>query len=550
MKFSFFGHFISATFLSLILINNIVLAQSNKAKPFPKLVKEDGKYTYYVDDKPFLILGAQLWNSSTWPEILSKEWSQLKELNCNTLEAPVYWENIEPEPGEFNFNEVDSLIFGARKNNLRLNILWFGSFKNGSMSYSPAWVKENIEKYPRMENSGGEPIQVLSVLSEENLNADKNAFVALMKHIKEVDSKDKTVIMVQVENESGSLGTDRDYSAVANTEFEKAVPEKLVKGLNKEPGTWDEVFGIEAAEAFNAYHIATFINTIAEAGKAVYPLPMYTNVWTKENYFERPGEYPSGGPTSNMIPVWKVAAPEMFTLALDIYHQNVESFKDRCNKYTRADNPLFIAEMGNGDVFARYQFYALADYNAIGVAPYGIDPYHLSPHDKRNKKQLDNKFQYIASNYKLFGKAMSQILKMQGTGKLKCAVQEEGLKEKLLHFEGYDLLFQFGFPTYKEHNDKTGRVLVGQTAEDEFVLIGFDTKFIFRPSYGSGFNKAEYVTIEEGYYDAEGNWHKVRNWNGDAAYHSTLPPDGRVLKIKLQRLKTSKEMAIKPNFEK
>ncbi|MBT33866.1 MAG: hypothetical protein CMO01_29745 [Thalassobius sp.] len=537
-------------FSCIAVLNFKANAQSNKDKPFPRVVKENGKYTYYVDDKPYLILGGQLWNSSAWPDVLSKEWSQLKELNCNTLEAPVYWENIEPEPGKFNFNEVDSLILGARKNDLRLIILWFGSFKNGSMSYVPTWMKEDIEKYPRMENSGGEPIQVLSVLSEENLNADKNAFVALMKHIKEIDSKDKTVIMMQVENESGSLGTDRDYSAKANEVFDQPVPTKLVSGLGKESGNWDKVFGVEAAEAFNAYHIATYINSIAKAGKEVYPLPMYTNVWTRENYFERPGEYPSGGPTSNMIPVWKVAAPELFTLALDVYHQNIESFKDRCEKYSREDNPLFIAEMGNGDVFARYQFYALADYSAIGVAPYGVDPFHLSPHDKRDKVHLDNKLQYIASNFSLFSKAMPQILKMQENGNLQCAVQEEGLREKLLHFEGYDLLFQFGFPTYKEHNDKTGRVLIGQVAEDEFVVIGFDAKFIFRPTYGSGYNKAEYVSIEDGYYNAEGNWHKVRNWNGDAAYHSTLPPDGSILKIKLQRLKTSKEMTIKPNFEK
>lgn len=516
--------------------------------PFPEIVQKDGKYTLYVDGKPYLILGAQLWNSSAWPSILPGIWPQMKELHCNTVEAPVYWEAIEPEPGQFNFAEVDSLVYGARRHGLRLVLLWFGSFKNGSMSYAPTWVETQPEKYPRMHDTSGQPIQVLSVLSEENLKADQRAFVQLMRHLKEIDAEHKTVIMVQVENEPGSLGTNRDYSPKANELFNQQVPASLTQALQKNAGTWEEVFGVDAAEAFNAFHIATFINKIAAAGKAVYPLPMYANVWIRENYFQWPGEYPSGGPTSNMMDVWKAAARELFTLALDIYHQNVEDFRDLCEKYNRTDNPLFIPEMGNGVHFARYQFYALADYNAIGIAPYGIDPFHVSPHDKRDKTQLDAKFDEIAANYDIFQKAMPAIIDLQGTGHLKAVGEEEGLKERLVSFDHYDMMVQFGFPTYQEPDTRSGRIMIGQLSDDEFILIGFDTKFTFRPKYGSAYNKAEYVSIEEGYYEND-KWHRTRIWNGDAAYHATLPPQGAVLKVKLQRMASSQELQQKPNFE-
>src|SRR5688572_22789747 len=87
----------------------------------PAIVKKaNGAYNLVVDGKPFIVLGAQLWNSSAWPAILDKEWPQLKELGCNTLEAPIYWQNIEPEPGKYNFNELDYLITNARKQGLRL----------------------------------------------------------------------------------------------------------------------------------------------------------------------------------------------------------------------------------------------------------------------------------------------------------------------------------------------------------------------------------------------------------------------------------------------
>ena len=545
-------------YLILFLGFNSVFAQiqsagrqreiNEKQRPIPRLVSEKGRHTLLVDGRPYLILGAQMWNSSGWPEMLDKTWPQLKELNCNTLEVPIYWEHIEREKGKFDFADLDKLILDARREGIRLVLLWFASYKNGNSQYIPVWMKENTQEYPRMLDGSGRPIQVLSTLSENNRNADARAFAAVMAHIRQIDESHRTVIMVQAENEPGSLGTDRDYSATATKLFNEQVPGKLTTALKKKSGTWQQVFGVDAAETFSAWHMASYINYVAASGKKEYSLPVYVNSWLRENRFERAGEHPSGGPTSNMIDVYKVAGPAIDLLAVDIYNKNYMQFRDLCEKYERADNALFVPETGKGTTFARFHFYAIGDYNAIGVAPYGIDPFHGDPHDKRDKTKLDGKFSAIASNYRLLTPAIPLITSLQGMGKLKAAVEEDGLGDKLLHFTNYDLLLTFGFPTYKEGSDLTGRVLIAEAAPDEFYLIGFDAKFQFRPKLGSGFSSAEFIYVQEGTF-VNGEWKQTRIWNGDEVYHSTLTPDGVILKVKLRGLQ-SDQMNITPNFEK
>jgi hypothetical protein len=529
-----------------LLIKAIALAQ----KPLPAVKNENGKFTYYVDGTPYIVLGAQLWNSTAWPYLTDQYWQQAKQLNANTIEAPIYWQNIEPEQGKFNFKELDHLINSARNNGFKLILLWFGTYKNGRSQYAPSWVLENPAKYPRMKNAAEEEIYVLSAVSKTNLEADKKAFMEVMRHIKEIDAKNQTVIMMQVENEPGSMWTNRDYSEEANRLYQSTIPEELSQGLKKSVGKWEEVFNIDGPEAFNAYYIAKYIDEIAAAGKSIYNLPMYTNVWIRENEFERPGEYPSGGPTSNMIDIWKITAPNLFTLALDVYHGNPLVVDDLFKKYTRPDNPLFVPEMGNGENFARFQFYAIGNYNAVGVAPYGIDPNQIdNPNDLRDKEKLDARFSGIALNYKLISKSMIPLTQLQGTGKLTAIGEEEGMSEKLVRLQNYDLLFHFGYPSFKDRSKRTGRALIGQLNDDEFLLIGCDVKFQFRPGYGSGFNTAEFVLVEEGFYEGE-KWVRSRIWNGDILYHSILPQEGAILKIKLRRVKASGQGEVKANFDK
>ncbi len=98
---------------------------------------------------PSLSLGAQINNSSAWPATLPSVWPALEAMHVNTVEAPVYWEQMEPQPGKFDFSNVDELLAGARQHHLRLVLLWFGTWKNGQAHYIPEWMKNDTKRYPR-----------------------------------------------------------------------------------------------------------------------------------------------------------------------------------------------------------------------------------------------------------------------------------------------------------------------------------------------------------------------------------------------------------------
>ncbi len=343
--------------LALALCAGLLPAQT----PPPRVEKNsNGSFQLNVDGQPFLILGAQVANSSGWKDQLDRCWPLYQQLHANTAEIPVYWEVVEPQEGHFDFRSVDMVIEGARAHHLHLVLLWFATWKNGEADYVPTWVKENPSRFPHMRNRAGEQVRVLTPLSTESRDADKRAFAALMHHVKEVDGDQHTVIMVQVENESGSLETDRDYSPEANKQFNNPVAPELIRALgkssNKPASNWRQVFGAEEAdEAFAAYSVATYVNAVAAAGKKEYDLPMYANVWLRERKnFERPGDaYPSGGATSNMLDLWKAVTPALDAIGPDNYVLDYVGYRSVLRTYSRPDNPLFVPETMPGPLAAR-----------------------------------------------------------------------------------------------------------------------------------------------------------------------------------------------------
>ena len=224
----------------LMVLVAVVLAGAQMAgaqvKPdagIPSLHKQGTTTQLLVDGKPFVILGGELHNSSASSlAYMEPIWPKMVALNLNTVLAVVSWELLEPEEGKFDFALVDGLLQGARKHNLRLVLLWFGSWKNGVSSYVPGWVKRDVARFPRMQPRPGENVEVLTPLSEANCAADTRAFVALMRHLQEVDSIEHTVLMMQVENEVGLLGATRDHSPLAEAAFAQAVPAELMSYLS------------------------------------------------------------------------------------------------------------------------------------------------------------------------------------------------------------------------------------------------------------------------------------------------------------------------------
>ena len=513
----------------------LVLAVSlSNAGPMPRIVSAGGKYSLLVDGKPYIMLGAQVRNSSGWPAQFEQLLPAAQALHLNTIEVPVYWENIEPQEGAFRFDTFDNLIRLARERDFHLVLLWFGTWKNGTMDYVPGWVKADTARFPRLMDNGGHAVRVLSPLSAANLNADRNAFGKLMAHLKEVDGDRHTVMMVQVENESGSLFTERDYSNEANRLFEGAVPTELVQALKKKAGSWSEVFGREADEAFAAYYVARYVNAVAEAGKAVYPLPAYANVWLREQKnFMRPGEaYPSGGGTLNMLDLWKALTPALDAVAPDNYVLDFVNYQKVLAGYKRSDNPLLVPETG-GPRFASNIFYALGEYDALGYAFFGLD----MAADGARVKDLAQPF---ADDCRLLQPVLPFIAKWQGTGKLHAAVEEENLTERLIQSSAFDVLVQFGNP-HPEYGGifgtqtpmKSGRALIVELAPDEFVAIGFDARLDFRPVRGGKAANAQFLRAEEGTF-SDGEWRTTHVLNGDETFFGIrLPTGGSMVRVKL-----------------
>jgi beta-galactosidase GanA len=204
----------------------------------PHLEKRGNATQLIVKGKPFMILGGELHNSSSSSvEYMEPVWPRLDAMHLNTVLLPVAWETIEPEEGKFDFRCVDGLLEGARKNHLKLVVLWFGAWENTYSSYVPAWVKTNTERFPRVQSSDGGGTERLSPFSTAVRDADARAFAKLMLHLREVDGDRHTVLMVQVENEVGVIPASRDYSAVADAAFAGPVPATLMRFLQSHRAT-------------------------------------------------------------------------------------------------------------------------------------------------------------------------------------------------------------------------------------------------------------------------------------------------------------------------
>ena len=507
----------------VVLSSLCLLAANLLASDIPRLEKKDGRFTLVVDGKPMLLLGAQINNSSSWASTLPQVWPALEAAHVNTMEAPVYWEQMEPVQGKFDFSTVDLLIHGAREHHLHVVLLWFGTWKNGQAHYVPEWIKTDPKKYPRELNPNGKVLDVLSPNSSTNLEADKTAYAALMKHIREVDGEQNTVIMMQVENESGSVGSVRDYSAAANKEFDGQVPAELTRSLHLPDGTWSKVFGADADERFAAYSTARYINEVAKAGKAQYPLPMYCNVWItypvhalENRDHPSPGqEYPSGGPQQGNIDLWKAVAPAIDVLAPDFYSDDNQLFQQVVAAYHRDDNALSIPETGLNKDIGRNFFYALG-HGAIGFAPFGVDYSGWS----RSQEKVP---QLFGEDFALFQPMAHEVAQWNLDGKLQTAVEQKGMVRQRLHFGDVDAVVSFGYPqrdgeTPPGTPNLSGRAMVAQVGPLEFVVTGFDASVSFAmsqlPEDRTRNLQLEILRADEGQY-VDGAWQVSRIWNGD-----------------------------------
>jgi len=541
----------------IAIVAAFLVAAGAGAAPMPRIVERDGRHALLVDGAPFLVLGGQAHNSSNYPAALPKVWAALRDAHANTLAIPVAWEQVEPREGQFDFGYVDTLVAQARKNRVRLVLLWFGTWKNTGPAYTPEWVKFDSRRFPRMQDKDGKASYCLSPFGTATLAADRRAFVALMAHIKKIDAARRTVIMVQVENEAGTYGLARDYAPAAEAAFRQAVPDAVLARQSPPSGraprgSWSEVYGDYAEQYFHSWAIAGYIEEVARAGRAVYDLPMFVN-----NALREPGpvgkaaapwkgDFASGGPTWDVIGIYKAAAPYIDFAGPDIYMPESGKVDAVLAAFQRPDNALLVPEMGNAAGYARY-VYRIAGRGALGVVPFGIDYASYSNYPLGAKLTDRRMVAPFAQVYAAFAPMQRLWARWAFEGRTHGVAEGDDRAPQTVALGGWNAAvsfreFQFGERQYlRDQDDRpdgseapNGGVAIAQIGPGEFVLVGQQARI--KLSAASG-RPAMLARVEEGRFDAAGRWIMERNWNGDQTdYGLNLPAAPTILKVRMRTL--------------
>lgn len=509
------------------------------AQKLPYIIENQrGVKQLIVDDKPFVFLGGELHNSTASNlDYLSPRMKALKERHLNSVIATVSWELFEPIEGEYDYTLVKGIIDQARENDLKLILIWFGTWKNAWSTYAPEWVKKDIKRFPRMQIKNGINSGALSAFGENTKKADAKAFARLMKYIREYDARDQTVLMIQVENETGLLGTSRDMSYEAEVASNKQVPVVLTEYLkqnktnlipdlksmlelagNKTSGTWHEIFGYGADEAFSAWYISRYIEEVTRAGKEEYAIPMYVNAWLDGSFSKdlKPN-YPSGGPVSKMFDIWRAGAPSIDLFGADVY---LDDFKKVCDQYTQQDNPLFLPELAPSIRQAAYVYYALGR-NAMCFAPFAIDGFspEMATVVARSYQSLKDFLPYLA---RYCGKERN------------IGLLYTGQEQEIYHLGDYKIEIHYNQQRNDSENRSESGGLILQIDKDEFFICGFGMEISFHPGSKQSDMQIEFLLHEEGIFK-EGVWSPERRMNGDELSIKMTTPSIRRVKYHLYK---------------
>ncbi len=528
--------------LALAMVANgvAVAAEADKATPLPRLETRDGRHALIVDGAPFLMLAGQVNNSSNYAEPLSTAWPVLDAMHANTVEVPIAWEQVEPVEGRYDFTFLQELLDQARAHDKRVVLLWFGTWKNTSPAYAPAWVKLNNARFPRMKDQQGKDHGVLTPLSRPTMEADRRAFVKVMEYLRDHD-RQNTVIMVQPENETGSYRVPRDFSAEGNRLFAQPIPAVLARKLGKS-GTWEQAFGKQAPRAFNTWHVASYVNAVAEAGKAVKPLPMYVNAsLAGPSNVPDPTGVASGGPQWDVLDIWKAAAPAIDFAAPDIYDRASGNVIQYLDKYARPDNALMVPEIGNAKEFARF-FWPTIGRGGIGFSPFGMDAtgYFNYP---LGAQALDRKtVAAFALPYAAVGSIMRDWARIAATRQTWGAAKPDDGSDQSATLGGWKITaswgqWQFGMKDWTWikaeptpwSSEPVGGLAVAQLSDSEYLVMGDHVRVSFSPADGR--EDGMIVAVEEGTF-RDGKWVMSRVWNGDQTdYGLNLIDRPQVLKV-------------------
>ncbi len=248
----------------------------------PHIEENNGRRVLYVDGRPFSALAAEI----PWWELIYGRYRETESaydylydaaesMGLNCLKVPVKWSMVEPQKGVYDFSYIDHVKSMAEQHHLKLVLNWFGHYASGDGTiyanltghlYAPMYIVEDEATYPRaVDGNGSLHHNAASYDYEPIIEREIAAFRAFLHHVKQVDSKSHTVIMIQVENEIAIFGVDRhnpkmwrDHSAAANQRFAQHAFTDDLK--------------------FSAWDLSyNWVRRITEAGAEEYPIPFFHN---------------------------------------------------------------------------------------------------------------------------------------------------------------------------------------------------------------------------------------------------------------------------------
>ena len=551
------------TFLALATLTVNAQAQ------LPALKKIGTSTCLMVDGKPFVMRSGELHNSTASSISYmqqEKVFDRLKAMNLNSVIATVSWELMEPVEGKYDFSHVDYLLKEARAHDMKLSLIWFGSFKNPFMTYAPLWVKGNAKKFPHAVDEQGKDMEMLCLQNETLQKAEIRAYTALMKYLKDND-KQHTVVMMQVENEPGLRGSTRDFSAQAEKAWKSNVPSQLIDYLkkndatlmpdlkkawnsngNKTKGDWETVFGKSLTaddgsnpilnlteHLFTACTYASYLDALSEAGKKVYALPTFINA-SVFGTNSRGRSLGNGCSIGDFFDVYRACAPSIDILTPNSYMQQLDQI---CEQYSWKGNPIFIPE---SSVQGARGLYAVGEWDAICFSPFGID--------SADKGRNEAAGQRLKECYALMAEMEPLILSNLGSDKMRGVYIYNGHDAMDIEMGDYKISFipQKGFDIgalmagannganlngapAPEKKVEGGAIII-QTAADEFIFAGYGINATIALKDGVKHKFCGYDAIYEGQFK-NGTFVPGRLLNGDERNVTITEDEVKALKVKL-----------------
>ena len=355
-------------------------------KQQPHFREAGGKRTLYADGRPFVALTCEI----PWGEIkLGKTRETLhaydplypaaKGIGMNAMKVPVKWSCVEYAKGKYDFAYPDHVVDMCRKNGMKAVLGWFGHYAsaNGNMydnfsgyTYAPLYIIEDEGKYPRAVDALGRSHHNCACYAHPAIvEAEIEAFMAFMSHLKEIDGAENTVLMIQVENEIALFGMDRqnrnywrDHHPLADAEFRAC-------------GHDDELL-------FSAQMLCRkWLRPLTEAGRAKYDLPMFVNFVggkLQDNIV--------GGSPGEDVATYLDELPGIDFCGLNMYVQPGRSTNDlwaALEAYRVGRNMPCLTECNSdlSGMAARLAFLSIAKFGSPIFAPWALNISYPQPYE-------------------------------------------------------------------------------------------------------------------------------------------------------------------------